>query len=133
MKVNSREEAWRQADKIFPTDYIKNEMASAIAGYPIYQSTSDSEEYRFAQIADLNCRLEVNDGIQTINIWIEEEEEVKTMTATVRSIAGEFKECKVENIASVQYIANNLVLTYIKEDEVLTNTYNSSTVIVEIH
>ena len=133
MKVNSREEAWRQADRIFPTDYIKNELASLNAGYPIYRSTSDSEEYRFAQIADLNCRLEINDGIQTINIWIEEEEEVKTMTATVRSMTGEFNEYKVENIVSVQYIANNLVLTYMSEGGVKTNTYNSSTVIVEIH
>ena len=131
MKVNSREEAWRQADRIFPTDYIKNEIASLNAGYPIYRSTSGSEEYRFAQIADLNCRLEINDGIQTINIWIEEE--VKTMTATVRSMTGEFNEYKVENIVSVQYIANNLVLTYTSEGGVKTNTYNSSTVIVEIH
>ena len=133
MKVNSREEAWRQADILFPTDYIKNEIASAIAGYPIYQSTSDSEEYRFAQIADLNCRLEVNDGTQTINIWIEEEEEVKGMTATVRSMVGEFEEYKTEGIVSVQYIANSLVLTYIKDGEVKTTEYSTSEVIVEIH
>ena len=133
MKVNSREEAWRQADVLFPTDYIKNEIASAIAGYPIYQSTSDSEEYRFAQIADLNCRLEVNDGTQTINIWIEEEEEVKGMTATVRSMVGEFEEYKIEGIVSVQYIANSLVLTYIKDGEVKTTEYSASEVSVEIH
>ena len=133
MKVNSREEAWRQADILFPTDYIKNEIASAIAGYPIYQSTSDSEEYRFAPIADLNCRLEVNDGTQTINIWIEEEEEVKGMTATVRSMVGEFEEYKIEGIVSVQYIANSLVLTYIKDGEVKTTEYSTSEVIVEIH
>lgn len=132
MKVNSREEAWRQADRFFPTDYIKDEKASANAGYPIYRSTSDSAEYRFAQIADLNCRLEVNDGIQTINIWIEEEE-VKTMTATVRSMTEDFNEYKIEGIVSVQYLASNLVLTYMKEDEVQTTTYNANTVIVEIH
>lgn len=132
MKVNSREEAWRQAEKIFPTSYMKDERASANAGYPIYRSTSDSTEYRFAQIADLNCRLEVNDGEQTINIWIEEEE-VKTMTATVRSMTGEFKEYSIKGIVSVQYIANNLVLTCMKDGEVQTTTYNSNTVIVEIH
>lgn len=132
MKVNSREEAWRQANILFPTGYIKDEKASANAGYPIYKSTSDSEEYRFAQIADLNCRLEVNDGIQTINIWIEDEE-LKTMTATVRSMTGDFNEYKIEGIVSVQYIANNLVLTYVKEGMVQTTTYNANTVIVEIH
>ena len=133
MKVNSREEAWRHAEKIFPTSYMKDERASANAGYPIYKSTSDSEEYRFAQIADLNCRLEVNDGTQTINIWIEEEEEVKGMTATVRSMVGEFEEYKIEGIVSVQYIANSLVLTYIKDGEVKTTEYSTSEVIVEIH
>lgn len=132
MKVNSREEAWRHAEKIFPTSYMKDERASANAGYPIYKSTSDSEGYRFAQIADLNCRLEVNDGIQTINIWIEEEE-VKTLTATVRSMTGDFNEYKIEGVISVQYIEKHLVLTYVKEGTVQTTTYNADTVIVEIH
>lgn len=132
MKVNSREEAWRQADRFFPTDYVKNEAASANAGYPIYQSTSDSEEYRFAQIADLNTRLEVNDGIQTINIWIEEEE-INTMTATVRSMVNEFAEYEINGVISVQYIAGNLVLTYMKEGEVNTTTFNANTVIAEVH
>ena len=132
MKVNSREEAWRHAEKIFPTSYMKDERASANAGYPIYKSTSDSEGYRFAQIADLNCRLEVNDGIQTINIWIEEEE-VKTLTATVRSMTGDFNEYKIEGVVSVQYIEKHLVLTYVKEGTVQTTTYNADTVIVEIH
>ena len=132
MKVNSREEAWRQADRFFPTDYVKNEAASANAGYPIYQSTSDSEEYRFAQIADLNTRLEVNDGIQTINIWIEEEE-TNTMTATVRSMVNEFAEYEINGVISVQYITGNLVLTYMKEGEVNTTTFNANTVIVEVH
>lgn len=132
MKVNSREEAWRQADRFFPTDYVKNEAASANAGYPIYQSTSDSEEYRFAQIADLNTRLEVNDGIQTINIWIEGEE-TNTMTATVRSMINEFTEYEINGVISVQYIAGNLVLTYMKEGKVNTTTFNANTVIVEVH
>lgn len=134
MKVKSIEEAWKEANRFFPTDYIKNEAASANAGYPIYQSTSTNEEYRFAQIADLGCRLEVNDGIQTINIWIEDDEpKANTMTATVRSIAGEFPEYRVHNIISVQYIAGNLVLTYLVEGTVKTSTYNSNAVIVEIH
>ena len=132
MKVNSREEAWKLVNRFFPTDYEKDEVSSQNAGYPIYKSTSSDEEYRFARIADLNCRLEVNDGIQTINIWIEEKE-IKTMAATVRSMTGEFEEYKIEDIVSVQYIAGNLMVTYMKDDTVATGVYNSNTVIVEIH
>ena len=36
MKVNSKQEAWRNADEIFPTDYVKNERVSKAAGYDIY-------------------------------------------------------------------------------------------------
>lgn len=28
MKANSREQAWREADNLFPTDYIKDEKKS---------------------------------------------------------------------------------------------------------
>ena len=134
MKVKSIKEAWMEADRFFPTDYIKNEMASEAAGYPIYQSTSTSDEYRFAQIADLGCRLEVNDGIQTVNIWIEEESpKAFTMTATVRSITREFPEYRVYSIISVQYVAGNLVLTYMAEGEIKTSSYNCNDVIVDIH
>ena len=132
MKVNSREEAWRQANELFPTDYEKDEVASGNAGYPVYKSTSSREEYRFAQIADLNCRLEVNDGVKTTNIWIEENE-VKAMKATVRSMTGEFKEYEIEKIVSVQYVSCNLLLTHIADDGVKTLTYNTGNVIREIH
>lgn len=134
MKVKSVKEAWSVADRFFPTDYIKNEAASSNAGYPIYQSTSTSDDYRFAQIADLGCRLEVNDGIQTINIWIEEEEpKTSTITATVRSIANEFPEYKVHDVISAQYVSGALVLTYMSEGAVATSTYNCNTVIIEMH
>lgn len=135
MKVNSREEAWELVNRLFPTNYEKDDIGSENAGYPVYKSTSSNEEYRFAQIADLNCRLEVNDGIQTMNIWIEEieEKETKTMAATVRSMTGEFEEYKIQNIVSIQYIAGNLMLVCMEDDTVATRIYNSNTVIVEIH
>lgn len=133
MKAKSRTEAWAMADRFFPTDYEKNELYSANAGYPIYVSTSSDEAYRFAQISDLGCRLEVNDGIQTVNIWIEEEEKETGMKATVRSLTHEFKEYEIKNIISVQYIAQTLVLTYMSESEVKTTSYNSNTVAIEIH
>lgn len=73
MTVNSREQAWKEADKLFPTDYIKDEQASERAGYPIYKSTADGNE---SWISDLGNRLEVNtiDSTwnKTTNIWIEE-------------------------------------------------------------
>ena len=76
MKVNSREAAWREVDRLFPTDYIQDEEASENAGYPIYVSTSSNQDMQLARIADLGCRLEVNDGIDTINIWIAEDKSI---------------------------------------------------------
>lgn len=75
MKVNSREQAWREADNLFPTDYIKDEMKSENAGYDIYCSTCDGVN---AWISDLDNRLEVNLPTgETSNIWIEEEPQFK--------------------------------------------------------
>lgn len=71
MKVNSKEQAWIEADKLFPTDYIKDEKKSDTAGYDIYYSTCDGVN---AWISDLEDRLEVNLATgETVNIWIEEE------------------------------------------------------------
>lgn len=71
MKVASRNEAWRKADEIFPTDYMKDERASLAAGYDIYWSTAEGVN---AWISDLGDRLEVNLATgEIVNIWIEEE------------------------------------------------------------
>ena len=40
IKVNSVSEAWRTAERIFPTDYEKNEESSKRAGYPIYETNA---------------------------------------------------------------------------------------------
>lgn len=134
MKVNSREEAWKLVNRLFPTDYEKDDIGSENAGYSIYKSTAEKNN---SWISDLGNRLEMNavnesGTIDTINIWIEEKER-KTMAATVRSMTGEFEEYKIENILSVQYIAGNLMVTYMKDDTVATGVYNSKAVIVEIH
>lgn len=70
IKANSRAEAWKRVDEIFPTDYEKDVCTSNRAGYPIYNSTVKD---CFAWISDLGSRIEVNlpDG-GTVNIWIEE-------------------------------------------------------------
>lgn len=75
MKANSREQAWIEADNLFPTDYIKDETKSENAGYDIFCSTCDGVN---AWISDLGNRLEINlvTG-ETVNIWIEEEPQFK--------------------------------------------------------
>lgn len=75
MKANSREQAWREADKLIPTDYIKDEKKSDAAGYDIYYSTCEGVN---AWISDLGNRLEINLATgETVNIWIEEEPQFK--------------------------------------------------------
>lgn len=91
-KVNSKEEAWRKVDKIFPTDYIKDENRSEQAGYPVYVSTVEGHEDDY--ISDLGCRLEVNisEGNQSINIWISETELGHDISVTVVANSGEKRE-----------------------------------------
>lgn len=72
MKVKTIADAWRKANEIFPTDYMKDDTLSKKAGYPQYYSTSP--EHSADHINDLNVRLEVCVGDQCTNIWIEEME-----------------------------------------------------------
>lgn len=72
MKVASREAAWAEVNKIFPTDYEKDEASSARAGYDIYRHPTLNY---YNRICDLGCRLEVllgECGETVTNIWIEE-------------------------------------------------------------
>ena len=70
MKVKTTAEAWRKANELFPTDYMKDDVLSERAGYPQYYSTSP--EHSDDHINDLNCRLEVCVDGNCTNIWIEE-------------------------------------------------------------
>ena len=71
MKAKNRDEAWRIADDIFTTDYMKDDSRSSNAGYDIYYSTAAGVN---AWISDLGNRLEVNlENGDTVNIWIDEE------------------------------------------------------------
>lgn len=75
MKANSREQAWIEADKLFPTDYIRDAEKSEAAGYDIYYSTCEGVN---AWISDIEDRLEINLATgETVNIWIEEEPQFK--------------------------------------------------------
>lgn len=84
MTVTSKSEAWRVADRLFPTDYLKNDFLSDRAGYPVYESTSDMYKGgtapHDARINDLGCRLEVVIDNDTFNIFIEDPEDAKITT-----------------------------------------------------
>lgn len=92
MKANSRKEAWKIVNEVFPTDYMKDEQSSNNAGYPIYRSTAEDHYHDY--ICDLGNRLEVNLGStgKTINIWIEEPEEVQELMATVEALQKKVQE-----------------------------------------
>lgn len=44
--VVTKERAWQLADKLFPTDYSRNEPDSLRAGYPIFNTTSTDSKYK---------------------------------------------------------------------------------------
>lgn len=74
MKVTNRSEAWKEVNKIFPTDYEKDEASSQRAGYDIYRHPTLNY---YNRICDLGCRIEVltgEYGDTAVNIWIVEEE-----------------------------------------------------------
>lgn len=73
MKVSSVKEAWELANRLFPTDYEKDEERSSRAGYPIYHSTAEGVK---AWISDLGNRLELNySNGESENIWIEQDKD----------------------------------------------------------
>ena len=77
--VNSVKAAWSKANEIIPCDYMHDSDRSRRAGYDIYFSTSDSI---IAWISDLGNRLEVNlPNGESVNVWIEEEEETAEVEA----------------------------------------------------
>jgi hypothetical protein len=77
MKVASISEAWEEVNKIFPTDYEKDEASSQRAGYDIYRHPTLNY---YSRICDLGDRLEVltgEYGENVTNIWIEAENEAE--------------------------------------------------------
>ena len=97
IKVRNREEAWQEANRLFPTDYEKDERASQNAGYPIYMSTAEGEN---SWISDLNCTLELNihnkktKGVDTIRINIIPEPEI---TETVKWSSSDIRNMCIKN------------------------------------
>lgn len=79
IEVSTMQEAWNKAREIFPTDYELDSESSERAGYPVYRSTAEGHWYD--HISDLNARLEVNIGSESINIWIVAEVEARVEKA----------------------------------------------------
>lgn len=75
MNVKTKEDAWAKANKIFPTEYKKDESFSERAGYDIYRHPTLNY---YCRICDLGDRLEVltgEHGENITNIWIMSEVE----------------------------------------------------------
>jgi hypothetical protein len=116
IKVNSVSEAWRAAARIFPTDYEKNEENSKRAGYPIYETTSTDERFSGFHISDLNTRLEVNMGNETVTIWIEEdafEIVVKGLTEEEKESLKEVVDKEIRRIKYRRHKAETSNLRYV--------------------
>ncbi|MEG1894673.1 MAG: hypothetical protein RR162_00435 [Oscillospiraceae bacterium] len=86
MTVTTKEQAWAEANKIFPTDYEKDYSSSERAGYDIYRHR---ELNYYSRICDLGDRLEVltgEYGENVTNIWIKPEETVPQKNIPHRAI-----------------------------------------------
>lgn len=82
MTVTNLTEAWAEVNKIFPTEYEKDEASSKRAGYDIYRHPTQNY---YNRICDLGCRLEILTGEygETVtNIWIKAEETEPEQEAT---------------------------------------------------
>lgn len=96
IKVSSREEAWRLADRLFPSDYEQEPFDKEI-GYAIYRSTNSGMN---AWISDLGSRLELNyPNGNSENIWIDE-------GADIVAFVGMYKE---------EPVFGNLVIRNVRE------------------
>lgn len=116
IKVSSVSEAWRAAARIFPTDYEKNEENSKRAGYPIYETTSTDERFSGFHISDLNTRLEVNMGNETVTIWIEEDAfkiVVKGLTEEEKESLKEVVDKEIRRIKYRRHKAETSNLRYV--------------------
>lgn len=95
--ATDKTEAWKKANEIFPYDYIRDDEASANAGYDVYRATAEGKFYYY--INDLNDRLEVCMDAKTVNIWIEPErwytaDEVKAIITAAYKELGEIRKIK---------------------------------------
>lgn len=103
IRVKSVSEAWRAAARIFPTDYEKDESSSLRAGYPVYESVSTDERFAGFHISDLNTRLELNMGNETVTIWIEEDAFEIVVRGLTREERESLKEVVDNEVRRIKY------------------------------
>ena len=134
IKVRSREEAWMEADKLFPTDYEQDEQSTKNAGYPIFRSTADGN---LSWISDLNCTLELNiynkktKGIDTIRINIIPEPEI---TEIVKWSSSDIRNMCIKNnwYTAGDIKAYSKMLDFVEESEpTKLNIYKTAKDIME--
>lgn len=118
IKVRNRDEAWREADRLFPTDYMIDSVSSDNAGYPIYRSTADGNT---SWISDLNTSLELNimtddHGIESIRVIIIQEPEI---TETIQWDSSEIRNMCIENnwYTAGDIKAYSNMLNYVEKNE----------------
>lgn len=119
IKVKNRDEAWKEANRLFPTDYEKDERSSQNAGYPIYMSTAEGEN---SWISDLGCTLELNihnkktKGIDSIRINIEPEPEI---TETITWDSSDIRNLCIKNdwYTSGDIKAYSMMLDFVENNE----------------
>lgn len=118
IKVRNREEAWMEANRLFPTDYEKDEVASMRAGYHVYRSTAEGEN---SWISDLGDRLEMNimqedKSVESTNIWIEQEPEV---TEIVKWSSSDIRSMCIKNdwYTAGDIKAYSKMLDFVEENE----------------
>lgn len=119
IKANSTKEAWAIVDRLFPTDYIKDDKSSENAGYPIYRSTCKSlPNSHYNYICDLGNCLEINlcdekFNSQTIRVNIEPEivaaSEMHEYILTVGLFDKETEKQEIETEAAKNIIADTLI------------------------
>jgi len=109
MKVTSKEQAWKEANKIFPTDYEKDEGSSLRAGYDIYRHPTLNY---YSRICDLGNRLEVltgEYGETVINIWIEDPQPERMVVYR--------KHESLDGVVKGEYDANKAWRVYLTKSE----------------
>lgn len=119
--VATKEKAWQLADKLFPTDYSRNEPDSLRAGYPIFNTTSTDSKYKGFHISDLNAALELNMGAETIRINISEYETKPALEKADKTVDRE-AEIKDNFDKLLQYVSDKRKSAELHEDRNTTIT-----------
>jgi hypothetical protein len=133
IKVKNKEEAWQEANRLFPTDYEQDAQATLNAGYPIYYSAAEGNT---SWISDLGDRLELNivtkkKGVESISIWIIPEPDI---TVEVKWSSSDIRDMCINNnwYTAGDIRAYSKMLEYVEKSEpTKLNIYNVAKDILE--